>query len=66
MKYNGIYWTFFSPMIKSSIRKRYGKDLACEAVTLNCADVRRAAGDEEKSADGAILYKRPYYDDFFI
>lgn len=32
MKQNGMYWVVFSPLIKNSIRKRYGKELADRAV----------------------------------
>ena len=28
MKYKGIYWALFAPMMKKSIAKRFGKDLA--------------------------------------
>ena len=32
MKYKGIYWTLFAPMIKKSITKRFGGSLAEKAV----------------------------------
>jgi hypothetical protein len=28
MKYAGIYWTLFAPMMKKSIEKRFNKELA--------------------------------------
>ena len=28
MKYVGIYWALFAPMMKKSIAKRFGKELA--------------------------------------
>lgn len=37
MKQNGMYWLFFSPMIKSSIRERYGRELADRAVKKRTA-----------------------------
>ena len=37
MKQNGMYWLFFLPMIKSSIRKRYGRGLADRAVKKRTA-----------------------------
>ena len=32
MKYKGIYWTVFSPLIKKSIADRYSNDLAEKAI----------------------------------
>ena len=41
MKQNGMYWHFFSPMIKSSIRKCYGRELADRAVKKGRLEYRR-------------------------
>jgi hypothetical protein len=32
MKYIGIYWSFFAPMIKKSISKRFGKEMAEQSI----------------------------------
>ena len=32
MKYVGIYWTVFAPLMKKSIRKRFNKELADQAI----------------------------------
>lgn len=41
MKYKGIYWIFFSPMIRSSIGKRYGKDLSAIAIKKGRKEYRK-------------------------
>lgn len=40
MQQNGLYWALFAPMIKSSIRNRYGKDLAERAIKNGKAEYR--------------------------
>ena len=32
MKYVGFYWTLFAPMMKRSIRSRFGAPLAAQAI----------------------------------
>ncbi len=41
MKYRGIYWTLFAPMIRKSITNRFGKELAGEAVSNGKSEYRR-------------------------
>lgn len=41
MKYVGIYWTFFAPKIKKSIKKRFGNDLAEKSIENGKAEYRR-------------------------
>ena len=40
MKYIGIYWTLFAPMIKKSIAKRFGKALAEKSIKSGKAEYR--------------------------
>ena len=48
MKYRGIYWALFAPMMKKSITKRFGKELAKHSITQGKAEYRRllARADE--------------------
>lgn len=48
MKYVGIYWTVFAPLMKKSIRKRFNKKLADKAI-------RRG-----KSEYKGLLYSLPH------
>ena len=40
MKYIGIYWTLFAPMIKKSIANRFGKELAKKSIKNGKAEYR--------------------------
>ena len=41
MKYIGIYWTLFAPMIKNSMTNRFGKALAEQAIKSGKAEYKR-------------------------
>ena len=38
MKYVGLYWTVFAPLMKKSIRKRFNKELADQAIRQGKAE----------------------------
>ena len=40
MKYVGIYWTLFTPLMKKSIRKRFSKELADRAIRQGKSEYR--------------------------
>ena len=40
MKYVGIYWTLFAPLMKKSIRKRFSKELADRAIRQGKSEYR--------------------------
>ena len=41
MKYVGIYWTLFAPLMKRSITQRFGQELAEEAITNGKDEYKR-------------------------
>ena len=41
VKYVGIYWTLFAPMMKRSIKRRFGGSLAEQAIRQGKAEYRR-------------------------
>ena len=40
MKYVGIYWKVFAPLMKKSIRKRFSKELADRAIRQGKSEYR--------------------------
>ena len=52
MKYVGIYWTLFAPMMKKSIAKRFDKELADRAIRQGKHEYRRLLYREHTIANG--------------
>jgi len=50
MKYVGIYWTLFAPLMKKSIRKRFSKELADRAIRQGKSEYRGLLKPLKKSA----------------
>ena len=65
MKYIGIYWTLFAPMMKKSIAKRFDKELAdraeadapvADSLTGSLDDAfREASGEQQNEASDESL-----------
>jgi len=41
MKYMGIYWALFAPLVKKSITRRFDRDLAQQTIHRGKAEYRR-------------------------
>ena len=66
MKQNGMYWLFFSPMIKSSIRERYGRELAGRAVKKGRLEYRRLVENAPELGKGNPMASNAYFAYVFV
>ena len=61
MKYVGIYWTLFAPMMKKSISKRFGSELAKESITNGKSEYRRLLSRADDLGDGNPMASNAYF-----
>lgn len=61
MKYKGIYWTTFSPMIKKSISKRYSPALAEKAIKNGKEKYKGLLSRADELGDGNPMAMNAYF-----
>lgn len=61
MKYKGIYWSLFAPMIKKSIEKRYSKELAEKAIQNGKAEYRGLLSRSDELGPGNPMAMNAYF-----
>ena len=61
MKYKGIYWAAFSPMIKKSISKRYSKQLAERAIKAGKKEYRVLLSRADELGRGNPMAMNAYF-----
>ena len=61
MKYVGIYWTLFAPMMKKSIEKRFNKDLAEKSIKKGKAEYRRLLTNADDLGPGNPMAMNAYF-----
>ena len=61
VKYVGIYWHLFAPLIKQSITKRYGKELAKLSVKNGKKEYRRLLSRAEDLGPGNPMAMNAYF-----
>lgn len=61
MKYRGVYWHLFAPMIRRSIRKRYGSAMAGQAVRNGKREYRRLLSRADDLGSGNPLAMNAYF-----
>ena len=61
MKYVGIYWTLFAPLIKKSIAKRFNRELAQQAVTRGKTEYRRLLSSADDLGPGNPMAMNAYF-----
>ena len=66
MQQNGLYWALFAPMIKSSIRNRYGKDLAERAIKNGKAEYRTLVSEAPELGRGNLMASNAYFAYVFV
>lgn len=66
MKYEGIYWTVLSPVIKSSIRKRFGDEMARKAIKNGKAKYRELLADAPELGKGNPMASNAYFAYVFV
>ena len=61
MKYVGIYWTLFAPMMKKSITQRFGKELASASISQGKAEYRRLLSRADDLGPGNPMAMNAYF-----
>lgn len=66
MNQKGIYWTLFSPMIKGSVKKRFGKELAEMAVRNGKAELKTLVAEAPELGAGNPIASNAYFAYAFV
>ena len=61
MKYRGIYWRLFAPLMKRSIQNRFGKDLAESAIRRGKGEYARLLRDADELGPGNPMATNAYF-----
>ena len=61
MKYVGIYWTLFAPLMKKSIRKRFSKELADRAIRQGKSEYRGLLSRADDLGPGNPMAMNAYF-----
>ena len=61
MKYVGIYWSLFAPMIRKSITNRYGKEMADAAIRRGKSEYRRLLQRADDLGPGNPMATNAYF-----
>ena len=61
MKYVGIYWTLFAPLMRKSIAKRFGKELADRSIRAGKAEYKRLLSRADDLGPGNPMAMNAYF-----
>lgn len=61
MKYVGIYWALFAPMMKKSIAVRFGRDLADKSIRNGKAEYRKLLAHAPELGPGNPMASNAYF-----
>ena len=61
MKYNGLYWALFAPMIRRSIARRFDRTLALQSVRRGKEEYRRLLSDADDLGPGNPMAMNAYF-----
>ena len=61
MKYVGIYWTLFAPMMRKSIARRFDKELADRAIRQGKDEYRRLLSRADDLGPGNPMAMNAYF-----
>ena len=61
MKYVGIYWTLFAPLMKKSIAKRFSKELAGKSIKNGKAEYRKLLSRADDLGPGNSMVSNAYF-----
>ena len=61
MKYVGIYWTLFAPLMKRIITKRFGSDIASKAIKNGKAEYRKLLSHADDLGPGNPMASNAYF-----
>ena len=66
MKYNGIYWLAFAPLIKRSVKRRFGSELARRSVKNGRAEYKKLLAAADPIGDGNPMAMNAYFAYVFV
>ena len=61
MKYVGAYWTVFAPLMKKSIKKRFNKEMAGQAIRHGKDEYRRLLSHADDLGSGNPMAQNAYF-----
>ena len=61
MKYKGVYWTVFAPMIKGSIARHFDKELAEKSIKKGKEEYRRLLAEADDLGPGNPMAMNAYF-----
>lgn len=61
MKYRGIYWTMFAPMMKKSISNRFDAELADQAIRQGKSEYKRLLARADDLGPGNPMAMNAYF-----
>ena len=61
MKYVGIYWTLFAPMMKKSITKRFDRELAEKAIRCGKTEYKKLLSHADELGPGNPMAMNAYF-----
>ena len=61
MKYVGIYWTLFAPLIRKSIKTRFNAELADRAIRQGKGEYRRLLANADELGPGNPMASNAYF-----
>ena len=61
MKYVGLYWTVFAPLMKKSIRKRFNQELADQTIRHGKDEYRRLLSHADDLGPGNPMAQNAYF-----
>ena len=61
MKYVGAYWTVFAPLMKKSIKKRFNKEMAGQAIRHGKDEYRRLLSHADDLGPGNPMAQNAYF-----
>lgn len=61
MKYVGMYWTLFAPLMKKSINKRFGQNMAATVIKNGKAEYRKLLAHADDLGPGNPMASNAYF-----
>lgn len=66
MKQNGMYWALFAPMMKSSIKARFGREMAVQAIRNGKEQYRKLVAEAPEIGKGNPMASNAYFAYVFV
>ena len=66
MKYNGLYWLAFAPLIKRSVKRRFGAELARRSIKNGRTEYKKLLAAADPIGDGNPMAMNAYFAYVFV